>query len=112
VEEKYMKRFLGMMFVCTLLAIPSFAAKNSQTVTIPAAVQVGSTTLPAGDYKVTWTGSGATAQVTLAKKGATPVTVPAQVVEQKNNHSGVSINTESGKGVLKAIFLNNINLVF
>ena len=107
-----MKRFLGFMFVCTLLAVPAFAAKNSQTVNIPSAVQVGSTTLPAGEYKVTWTGSGATGQGTLAKKGITPVTVPAQVVEQKNSHSGVSINTEGGKGVLKAILLSNVSLSF
>ena len=107
-----MKRFLGFIFVCTLLAVPAFAAKNSQTVTIPDAVQVGSTVLPAGDYKVSWIASGATAQVTLAKKGITPVTVSAQVVEQKNSHSGVSINTEGGKGVLKTILLSNVNLVF
>jgi hypothetical protein len=106
-----MKRFLGFMLVCTLLAVPAFAAKNSQTVNIPAAVQVGSTTLPAGEYKITWT-TGATAQVTLAKKGITPVTVPAQVVEQKNSHSGVSISTEGGKGVLKAILLSNVSLSF
>jgi hypothetical protein len=106
-----MKRFLGFIFVCTLLAVPAFAAKNSQTVTIPDAVQVGSTTLPAGDYKVSWTATGATAQVTLAKKGVTPVTVPAQVVTQKNDHSGVSIVTVGGKGVLKTILLSSVNLV-
>jgi hypothetical protein len=107
-----MKRFLGFIFVCSLLAVPSFAAKNSQTVMIPSAVQVGSTALPAGEYKVTWTGSGATAQVTLAQKDLAPVTVPVKIVEQKNNHNGVSINTEGGKGVLKAILLSNISLVF
>ena len=107
-----MKRFFGFALLLAAISVPAFAAKNSQTVTIPDAVQVGSSVLPAGDYKVSWTASGATAQVTLAKKGVTPVTVPAQVVEQKNNHNGVSINTEGGKGVLKAIFLSNINLVF
>lgn len=106
-----MKRLFGFLFVCTLVAVPALAAKNSQTVTLPAAVQVGSTVLPAGDYKVTWTGSANSAQVTLAKKGVTPVTVPAKVVEQKNNHSGVSTSTEGGKEVLQTILLNNVSLV-
>ena len=30
-------------------------------------MKVGSTNVPAGDYKVTWTGSGDNAQVTLTK---------------------------------------------
>jgi curli biogenesis system outer membrane secretion channel CsgG len=106
-----MKRLFGYIIVCALLAVPAFAAKNSQTVTIPTAVQVGSTALPAGDYKVSWTGSADSAQVTLAKKGVAPVTVPAKVVEQKNDHSGVSTGTQEGKQVLQTILLSDVKLV-
>jgi len=105
-----MKRLFGFVLACAFLSAPAFAASNSQKVTIPDAVQVGSTVLPAGDYKVTWTGTGASAQVTLAKKGVAPVTVPAKVVEQKNNHSGVSTVTQDGKLVLRTIILSNVNL--
>jgi hypothetical protein len=106
-----MKRLFGFLFVCALLAVPALAANKPQTVNIPAAVQVGTTQLPAGDYKVTWTGSGSSAQVTLAKKGVAPVTVPAKVVEQKNVHKGVSTSTQDGKQVLQTILLSNVNLV-
>ncbi len=110
VEEKNMKRYFGFLFVCALLAVPALAASKSQTVTVPAAVQVGTTQLPAGDYKVTWTGSGTSAQVTLAKKGVAPVTVPAKVMEQKNDFKGVSTDTQDGKQVLKTILLSNVRI--
>ena len=106
-----MKRFLGLILAGTLLAVPAVAAKNTQTVTLPTAVQVGPTVLPAGDCKVTWTVSGTTAQVTLAIKGAAPVTVPAKVVEQKNAHNGVTTGTQDGKAVLQTIFLSNVSLI-
>jgi hypothetical protein len=111
VEEINMKRLFGFVLVCALVAVPALAASNSQTVTIFGAVQVGSATLPAGEYKITWTGSGATAQVTLQKKGVPPVTVPARVVEEKHNHNGVSTNSQDGKEVLQTILLSNVSLV-
>jgi hypothetical protein len=106
-----MKRFFGLVLACTLLAVPALAANNTQTVNIPGAVQVGSSTLPAGDYKVTWTGTGDSAQVTLAKKGVPSVTVPAKVVEQKHSFNGVSTSTVGGKDVLHTIILSNVSLV-
>jgi hypothetical protein len=109
-EEIRMKRFIGFAIVCTLLSVSALAASNSQTIKFSDTVQVGSTVLPAGDYKVTWTGTGASAQVTLLKKGVPPVTVPATVVEQKNNHTGISTDSQSGKNVLKTIILNNVSL--
>ena len=92
-----MKRIFGFVLVCSLLAVPALAANKSQTVTVPVTVQVGSTVLPGGDYKVTYTATGTAAQVTLASKGVASVTVPAKVVEQKNSHPGVSTGTQDGK---------------
>ncbi len=106
-----MKRLFEFALVCTLLTVPALAANKSQTVTVPVAVHVGSTVLPAGDYKVTWTATGSSAKVTLASKGVISVTVPAKVVEQKNGHPGVSTSTQGGQQVLETILLNNVNLV-
>lgn len=106
-----MKRFFGFVLVCILLAVPVFAASNSQTLKLSIAVQVGSTSLPAGDYKISWTGSGASAQLTLAEKGIASVTVPVKVVEQKNTFRGVSTSTQGGKEVLQVIHLSNVDLV-
>ena len=106
-----MKRIFGFVLACIILSIPALAASNSQTVSFSSAVQVGSTQLPAGDYKVTWTGSGDSAQVTLSKKGVQPVTVPAKVVEQKHDHTGITTNSKGDKDVLQVILLSNVSLV-
>jgi hypothetical protein len=106
-----MKRIFGFVLACTLLSIPALAASNSQTVNLPSAVQVGSTQLPAGDYKVTWTGTSDSAQVTFTKKGVPPVTVPAKVVKQKHDHTGVTTNTNGDKDVLQVILLDSVSLV-
>jgi hypothetical protein len=111
IEEINMKRIFGFVLACAILSIPALAASNSQTVSLPHAVQVGSSQLPAGDYKVTWTGSGDSAQVTLAKKGVQSVTVPAKVVEQKHDHTGVTTNSKGDKEVLRVIFLGNVSLI-
>ncbi|MDR3727828.1 MAG: hypothetical protein P4K86_12375 [Terracidiphilus sp.] len=105
-----MKRFFGFVIVCILFSVSALAASNSQTIKFNGAVQVGSTVLPAGDYKVSWTGTGASAKVTLEKKGIPSVTVPATVVEQKSNHIGISTDSQSGKDVLKSIILSNVSL--
>jgi hypothetical protein len=105
-----MKRFFGFALIAALLAIPAFAAKNSKTVTLTADAKVGSTELKAGSYKVSWTGEGKEVQVTIAKKDVT-VTVPATVVEAKNNHVGAIISTAEGTSTLKTILLDDRNLV-
>ncbi len=105
-----MKRFLGIAMLAALIAAPAFAA-NSQTVTIPETVNVGSTQLPAGDYKVTWTGSGPNVQVTFAQDKKTFATVEANAVEQKNDQKGVTTNDQGGVSVLKSIQLSKVSLV-
>jgi hypothetical protein len=111
IEELNMKRIFGFVLACAILSISALAASIAQTVNLPSAVQVGSSQLPAGDYKVTWTGSGDSAQVTLAKKGVQPVTVPAKVVEQKHDHTGVTTDSKGDKVVLQVILLSKVSLV-
>jgi hypothetical protein len=106
-----MKRFVGYAVVLALLSAPAFAAKNSSTVIIPQAVTVGTTQLPAAQYKVTWTGTGSSAQVTLAN-GKSTVTIPAKVVDQKNAVSSVLTETKGGSTVLEGINLDKVTLMF
>jgi len=106
-----MQRFIGFAILLVLSSVPALAVKNSQNVSLAETVKVGTTQIPAGDYKVTWTGSGSSAQVTLAHGGKTLVTVPAKVVEEKNNHTGITTNTVGGVNVLESIELNNLSLV-
>ncbi len=105
-----MKRFFGLAMILALFSAPAFAG-NSQTVSIPATVNIGSTQLPAGDYKVTWTGSGSNVQVTLTQDKKTVATVQANAVEQKNDHTGVTTQSQGGVPVLQSIQLSSVNLV-
>jgi hypothetical protein len=106
-----MKRLLGYALVLALATAPAFAAKNSQSVTLADSVKVGSTEIPAGDVKVTWTGSGDSVQVTLAENGKT-VTIPAKLVEEKHSHRGYVVSRTNGSAQLESIQLSNVSLQF
>jgi hypothetical protein len=106
-----MKRFLGYAAVLALLSAPAFAAKNSETINISAPVTVGTTQLPAASYKVTWTGTASSAQVTL-ENGKSVVTLPAKIVDKKNNVNSVLTETRGGTNVLEGINLSKVSLVF
>jgi uncharacterized protein YdeI (BOF family) len=106
-----MKRFVAYAAVLALLSAPAFAAKNSSTVNISQPVTVGTTQLPAAQYKVTWTATGTSAQVTLASDKST-VTIPAKVVDQKNSVTSVLTESKGGSNVLQGINLNKVTLLF
>jgi hypothetical protein len=110
-EEIHMKRIFGFALILASLSVPALAAKNSQTVTFGDPVKVGSTQLPAGDYKVSWTGNGSSVQVTIADKSKNAVTVPAKLVDAKNGHVAVLTNTVGGVSVLESIQLDKLSLV-
>jgi hypothetical protein len=110
-EEIHMKRFLGFALLIASLSAPAFAAKNSQDITFTDAVRIGSTQLPAGNYKVSWTANGSNAQVSIAERGKTVVTIPAKLVDAKNGHVALLTNTVGGVEVLETIQLNNLSLV-
>ena len=113
-EHVYMKRILSFSMFLALLAVPAFAASNSQSVNVPEAVTVAGTQLPAGNYKVTWTGSGASVQVTLKQQDVrTPATatVQAKLVDKKNDHAGVTTNNIGGVNTLEVIQLSHADLV-
>jgi hypothetical protein len=105
-----MKKTFGLAFVLVLAAIPAFAGKRNPTVTIPEAVQVGSTKLPAGDYKLIMTGSEPNVQVTLEQNAKPVVTFSAKAVESKNT-PGVATDSANGTVVLQSILLDRLTLV-
>jgi hypothetical protein len=106
-----MKRLFGFAIILASLSVPAFAVKNSQNVAILDPVKVGSTQLPAGNYKVSWTGTGPNVQVTIEEKGKASVTVPAKVVEAKNGHIALLTNSVGGTNVLETIQLDNLSIV-
>ncbi len=109
-----MKRLCAFAVVLAFISVPAFAASHSQSVTMPEAVTVAGAQLPAGQYKVTWTGAGPTVQVTLKQQDArTPATatVQAKLVEQKNDYTAVTINNQGGAKTVQLIQLNHVNLI-
>lgn len=105
-----MKRFaVGLLALAFTFA--AYAAKNSKTVDFAQPVQVGSTTLPAGPVKVTWTGTGSDAKLTLAPYGKHPVTVPAQIVSQRNPNTAISTISVKGVQYLQQVQLGDLTLV-
>ena len=106
-----MKRFSSLLILSTVLAVSAFAADGgSGKITLDNAVKVGSTELPAGNYKVTWTGSGDNAQVTL-KQGKTSATATAQVVQIRRNNDAVATKSDNGARVLTEIQFRDTTLV-
>lgn len=104
-----MKRLSAYALMFALAAAPAFAAKNSQSVSFASPVTVGTTEIPAGDCKVTWTGTGDNVQVTLAANGKS-FTVPAKLVEEKHAYAGYVVNHESGADQLQTIQLSHVSL--
>ena len=104
-----MKRLFGYALVLALTVAPAFAAKNSQSVSFSQPVKVGSTEIPAGNFKLTWTGTGDTVQVTLVAKGST-VTFPAKLVAEKHAFKSYVVSTASGSAQLQSIDLSDVSL--
>jgi len=105
-----MKSFLRLILIAGLAVAPAYAAKNSETVNFPSAVKVGSTQFAAGSVTVTWTGTGPNAQLTLVQKGVSPITVPANLVDEKHDRPAVITDSRSGVAVLETIELKHIKL--
>jgi hypothetical protein len=105
-----MKRF-GVGLLALAFSLSAYAAKNSKTVDFFQPVQVGSATLPAGPVSVSWTGTGSNAQLTFAPRGKSPITVPAQIVTEKNGTSSISTVNVNGVQYLQKIEFNDLTLV-
>jgi hypothetical protein len=103
-----MKRSFVAMLLVVLFTFPLFAAGNSKVLTLNQSVQVGSVQLPAGNCKVTWTGTGSDVQLTLTSKGNKSVTVPAQMTEEKFRQTGVSVREVNGVKVLDEFQFDNL----
>ena len=105
-----MKQSFRFALMLALLTAPAFAAQKSQTITIPENVVVGTTQVAAGDYKLTYTGTGPDVQVTLSQIKKAPITFTAKTVAGKFT-PGV-LTEATGKVVsLQSIQLKDINLV-
>lgn len=110
-----MKRFFAFAFILALLSIPAFAASNSATVRFSSAVAVGSSKLPAGEYRLTWEGTAPNVQVTLTQKETShpaSATVPAKLTEQKHGQISITTSGADGGNALETLQLKDVTLEF
>jgi hypothetical protein len=104
-----MNRFFGFAIVLAMFAAPAFGSMKPQTVVIPHDVTVGTTQLPAGTYKLEWTGSGPNVQATLTLGKKTAATFAAKQVDVKSE-PGIETSTRGGANVLQVIHLEKVSL--
>ncbi len=92
-----MKNFVALAALMFSLAIPGFAAKNSQGFFLPADVRAGATQIPAGHCEVSWTQlTGSQVQLTIRIEGKKPITLEARVIQENHSEAGVSTILDSG----------------
>lgn len=107
-----MKRILALTLLLASLPLAANAAsKNSANVALDSSVKVGTTDLAAGNYKVVWSGTDPNVQVTFIQ-GKKSTTVPARLVEQKNEQEAQLTTTKGTTTLLTGLQLHNVTLQF
>jgi hypothetical protein len=106
------KRALAFTFIFAILPFAANAAsKNTANIVLDSNVTVGTTELPKGTYKVVWTGTDTNAQVTFTNRNLTK-TVPAQIVEGRNNMEAELTDSKDNKTILTGLQLKDATLKF
>jgi hypothetical protein len=103
---KTLKYMALLSTLALLFPLSSFARdKNERTVTISDPVQIGSTQLKPGNYRVEWQGTGSNAQVNFMHNGKTVATAPATVKTDDPNvtQDDVVIGTNNNPKALREI---------
>ena len=108
-----MRRVLGFALLFILSSVTLMAAKNSQTFYLSSDVRAGNVQLPRGICEVTWsTSSGSRVQLTIKTDDKKTVTVPALMVEGKEDRAGVVTSVVNGVTYLVELHTRNAKFVF
>ena len=108
-----MRRILGFALLFILSSVTLMAAKNSQTFYLSSDVRAGSVLLPRGICEVSWsTPSGARVQLTVKTDDKKIVTLPAVLVEGKEEKSGVVTSVVNGVTYLVELHTRNAKFIF
>jgi len=107
----------GFILLTALTAsISGFAANtNSTSLHLTTPTRVGTSDLPAGDYRLTWSDPASpdtSTQVSFAQGRKVVATVPAKIVRAQNNTDSLETNSQSGATVLDQIHIAHFNIAF
>jgi hypothetical protein len=107
------RNYIGGAVLLALLSLNGWAADNMKaTIRLFQSTTLGSTHLAAGEYKMTWQGTGPQVEVTLSQGNKGLVTVPAQVVQERSGYSTPVIYTNSATNTLTGINLPHQSFTF
>jgi hypothetical protein len=95
VKTKYLQYLTVLSTLALLFPLGALARNNAHSVQIFDVVQIGSTQLRPGNYKVEWQGTGPAVQVSFRQNGKTVVTVPATLKTNDDQVTQDSIKIEA-----------------
>ena len=107
-----MKRLAWSFAVLLVLQLGVFASDKSAKVTLDQPVTVGTSTLAAGTYNVSWTETGSDAKVVFSQGKKRFALVPATVVMKENSQDRVFTATAGSGRVLQGFDLKHASLSF
>ena len=97
---------IPFLLLVAIVIAPSFAiakdSKDSEHITLSDPVIVAGTQLKAGDYHITWEGTGPVVQVTFKRGDKVFVTTPARLVNEPSPYDG-AIQMKTGDTNVKVL---------
>lgn len=106
------KSLFATAFVFLAPALAFAGPKNSANVTLDQPVTVAGTQLAAGQYKLTWEGSGPDVTVSFDEGKKTIATTSAKLVNNRNNQDAIETSAHDNTTVLDAVDLKNLTIQF
>ena len=97
-KTKYFQYLAVLSTLALLFPLALLARNNAHSIQISDAVQIGSTQLKPGNYKVEWEGAGPAVEVNFQKNGKTVATVPATLKTNDDQVTQDAIMTEATSG--------------
>ena len=106
-------RFTLGAIAVVLLSVSGWASDRMKAnIQIYKTVNVGSTQLAPGEYEITWTGSGTSAEATFSQGKKVIATVPAQLTQERSGYSSPALRTDSVSNTLTGVELPKVSLSF
>ena len=100
---KYLAAITVFSIAMSVSLLADTAAKESGKITIPDTVQVGSTRLAPGDYKVEWTGTGDNVQISILSGKKVKATAEGKIVQLPEPANSNAIVTRSAGNNMRAL---------
>jgi hypothetical protein len=104
------KLIASAILALSVASLPAFAADRSENVKLSSALNVGSTHLSEGEYRVTWSGDGPQVQLTFTKGKTVAATVSATLKHEKHSYASVGTSTRPSGEALQSLNFKDVTL--